>query len=139
MLQFVQFPTHLSHITLLQPFWIKCERYIFLKNCVCSSLLCRLYFCCKCIMAILHYKIFYFGNMIIYNRITHSKITCLLLSKTSFHFQWIIQTIKIFSKCCFYNIVFPKEKKKKKISQCFRLSKWKPNTEYFGKKKTKFI
>ena len=31
---FVQSPTHLSHITLSQPFRIKCERYIFLKNCV---------------------------------------------------------------------------------------------------------
>ena len=27
-------PTHLSHITLSQPFRIKCERYIFLKKCV---------------------------------------------------------------------------------------------------------
>ena len=49
MLQFVQSPTHLSHITLLQPFWITCERYIFLKNCVRSSLLCwlcfRVYMC----------------------------------------------------------------------------------------------
>ena len=43
MLQFVQSPTHLSHITLSQnlsqPFRIKCERYIFLKKCVHSSLL----------------------------------------------------------------------------------------------------
>ena len=37
MLKFVQFPTHLSHITLLQPFQIKCERYIFRKKCVRSS------------------------------------------------------------------------------------------------------
>ena len=46
---FVQSPTHLSHITLLQPFRIKFERYIFLKNCVRSSLLCwlcfRMYMC----------------------------------------------------------------------------------------------
>ena len=39
MLQFVPSPTHLSHTTLSQPFRIKCERYIFLKKCVCSSLL----------------------------------------------------------------------------------------------------
>ena len=35
----VQSPTHLSHITLSQPFRIKCERYIFLKKRVRSSLL----------------------------------------------------------------------------------------------------
>ena len=35
----VQSPTHLSHSTLSQPFRIKCERYIFLKKCVRSSLL----------------------------------------------------------------------------------------------------
>ena len=32
MLQSVQSPTNLSHTTLLQPFRIKCERYIFLKK-----------------------------------------------------------------------------------------------------------
>ena len=31
---FVQSPTHLSLMTLSHPFRIKCERYIFLKNCV---------------------------------------------------------------------------------------------------------
>ena len=30
---FVLSPTHLSHITLSQPFRINCESYIFLKNC----------------------------------------------------------------------------------------------------------
>ena len=39
MLQFVLSSTHLSHITLSQPFRMKCERYIFLKKCVRSSLL----------------------------------------------------------------------------------------------------
>ena len=39
MLQSVQSPTHHSHTTLSQPFRIKCERYIFLKKCVRSSLL----------------------------------------------------------------------------------------------------
>ena len=39
MLQSVPSPTHLSHTTLSQPFRIKCERYIFLKKCVRSSLL----------------------------------------------------------------------------------------------------
>ena len=43
MLQFVQSPSHLSHITLSQPFRIKCERYIFLKKCVRSSLLLILF------------------------------------------------------------------------------------------------
>ena len=42
MLQFVQSPTQLSHITLSQLFRINCERYIFLKKCVRSSLLCWL-------------------------------------------------------------------------------------------------
>ena len=39
MLQFVQSPTQLSHITISQPIRIKCERYIFLKKGVRSSLL----------------------------------------------------------------------------------------------------
>ena len=43
MLQSVPSPTHLSHITNINPFatlsQIKCERYIFLKKCVRSSLL----------------------------------------------------------------------------------------------------
>ena len=43
MWQSVPFPIHLSHITNINPFAtlsrIKCERYIFLKKCVCSSLL----------------------------------------------------------------------------------------------------
>ena len=43
MLQSVQSPTHLSHITLSQPFRITCERYIFLKKCVRSSLLLILF------------------------------------------------------------------------------------------------
>ena len=43
MLQFVQSLTHLSHITLSQPFRIKCERYIFLKKCVLSLLLLILF------------------------------------------------------------------------------------------------
>ena len=51
---FVQSPTHLSHITLSQPLRIKCERYIFLKNCVRSSLLCWLCFCMH--MSMLHNK-----------------------------------------------------------------------------------
>ena len=42
---FVQSPTHLSHITLSQPFRIKCEGFIFLKKLVRSSLLCWLCFC----------------------------------------------------------------------------------------------
>ena len=55
MLQFVQSPTHLSHITLSQPFRIKCERYIFLKKCVRWSLLLILFphvyvYSCICIM-----------------------------------------------------------------------------------------
>ena len=41
---FVQSPTHLSHNNHFVPFRIKCERYIFLKNCVRSSLLCWLCF-----------------------------------------------------------------------------------------------
>ena len=41
---FVHSPTYLSHITLSEPFRIKCERYIFLKNCVRSSLFCWLCF-----------------------------------------------------------------------------------------------
>ena len=49
---FVQSPIHLSHITLSQPFRIKCERYIFLKKCVRSSLCC-LCFCMH--MSMLHY------------------------------------------------------------------------------------
>ena len=57
MLQSVQSPTHLSHITLLQPFRIKCERYIFLKKCVHSSLLLILFphvyvYSCICIMVV---------------------------------------------------------------------------------------
>ena len=40
---FVQCPTHLSHITLSQPFRIKCKRYIFLKKCVRSPLLLILF------------------------------------------------------------------------------------------------
>ena len=40
---FIQSPTHLSHTTLSQPFRIKCERYIFLKKCVRSSLLLILF------------------------------------------------------------------------------------------------
>ena len=43
MLQSVPSPTHPSHITLSQPFRIKCERYIFLKKCVRSSLLLILF------------------------------------------------------------------------------------------------
>ena len=43
MLQSVQSPTHLSHTTLSQPIQIKCERYIFLKKCVRSSLLLILF------------------------------------------------------------------------------------------------
>ena len=43
---------------LLQPFWIKCERYIFLKKCVCSSLLLimfpHVYVYVCCITAIQH-------------------------------------------------------------------------------------
>ena len=58
MLQFVQSPTHLSHITLSQPFRIKCERYIFLKKCVCSLLLIlfpHVYvYGCICITAMQH-------------------------------------------------------------------------------------
>ena len=42
-------PTHLSHITNINPFatlsWIKCERYIFLKKCVRSSLLLTMFPC----------------------------------------------------------------------------------------------
>ena len=56
-LQSVQSPTHLSHITFSQPFRIKCERYIFLKKCVRSSLLLILFphvyvYSCKCIMVV---------------------------------------------------------------------------------------
>ena len=45
MFQFVLSPTHLSHTTLLQPFQIKCDRYIFLKKCVHLSLLLIFFFC----------------------------------------------------------------------------------------------
>ena len=42
---FVQSPTHLSHVTFRNPFVTLSNkvRYIFLKNCVRSSLLCRRY------------------------------------------------------------------------------------------------
>ena len=48
--------THNPFVTLLQPFRIKCERYIFLKKCVCSSLLLSLLphvyvYSCICITA----------------------------------------------------------------------------------------
>ena len=49
---FVQSPSHLSYITLSKPFRIKCERFIFLKNRVRSSLLYWLCFCMH--MSILH-------------------------------------------------------------------------------------
>ena len=57
MLQFVQSPTHLSHITLSQPFRIKCERYIFSKE-LCPFVIIVLamfphvyVYSCICIMA----------------------------------------------------------------------------------------
>ena len=59
MLQSVPSPTHFSHTTLLQPFRIKCEKYIFLKKCVRSSLLLILFplvyiYTYSCIQAIQH-------------------------------------------------------------------------------------
>ena len=56
MWQSVPSPTHLSHITNINPFAtlsrIKCERYIFLKKCVRSSLLLTYVsvYSCICIM-----------------------------------------------------------------------------------------
>ena len=51
--------THNSFVTLSQPFRIKCERYIFLKNCFRSSLLLILFphvyvYGCICIMTMQH-------------------------------------------------------------------------------------
>ena len=56
MLLSVQCPTHLSHTTVSQPFRIKCERYIFLKKYVRSSLLLIIFphvyvYSCICITA----------------------------------------------------------------------------------------
>ena len=49
MWQSVPSPTHLSHITNINPFAtlsrIKCERYIFLKKCIRSSLLLTMFSC----------------------------------------------------------------------------------------------